>query len=160
MASDVIVILGNKKKAAWLLVGSAMFVAGSVAMISSGDNEGWGGVVFFGLCLLVSLYMLTPNAIRLTIDKNGVEMKTLFKPVKLAWTDVESFYVGTIRTGLATTKLIGIKYSSTYSKAAAGRQFASTLTGMEGALPNHFSRSAEELCNLLNEAKKRWSDPM
>ncbi|RFP13521.1 hypothetical protein D0T23_13955 [Duganella sp. BJB475] len=158
--SDVIVVSGNKMKAALVFLGSTAFVAIGVAMIRSGDNDGWGAVVFFGLCLLVSLYMLMPNAIRLKIDKNGVEMKTLFKPIKLAWSDVETFYVGGIRTGLSTTKLIGIKYSSTYNKARAGRQFSSSLTGMEGALPNHFSKSAEELCALLNDAKRRWSQPI
>lgn len=157
MGSDVIVVSGNKMKAALLSLASAAFVAIGVAMIRSGENDGWGAVVVFGPCLLVSLYMLTPAATRLTIDKNGIEMKTLFKPIKLAWGDVETFYVGGIRTGLSTTQLIGIKYSSTYNKARAGRQFLSSLTGMEGALPNHFSKSAEELCALLNDVKLRWS---
>lgn len=144
MGSDATVVLGNKKKAVWMLIASTIFVAGSVAIIRIDVQEGWGAVVFFGLCLLVSLYMLTPNAIRLTIDKNGIEMKTLRKPMRLAWNDVERFYVVEIRTGLATIKFIGIKYSPTLSR-------------MDGALPNHFSKPAEELCQLLNDAKRRWS---
>jgi hypothetical protein len=100
--------------------------------------------------------MLTPNAVRLQIDKNGVEMKTFFKPMKLGWGDVNRFYVSHMRTGLAKTKLIGIEFSESYRKHRAGRQFASALTGMEGGLPDHFNRPAEEVCELLNESKRRW----
>jgi hypothetical protein len=156
MDDEVIVLTGNKSRAVLLLLGSAAFVAIGVVMVANGNELGWWGVIFFGLCLLVSLYMLTPNAVRLQIDKNGVEMKTFFKPMKLEWGDVNRFYVDYIRTGLSKTKVIGIEFSESYRKLRAGRQFSSALTGMEGALPDHFNRPAEEVCELLNESKRRW----
>jgi hypothetical protein len=156
MDDEVIVLTGNKKKAVLLLLGSAAFVAVGALSVANGKETGWWAVGFFGLCLLVSLYMLTPNAARLRIDKNGVEMKTFFKPMKLAWDDVNGFYVAHMRTGLARTKLIGIEFSESYRKQRAGRQFASALTGVEGGLPDHFNRPAEEVCELLNESKRRW----
>ena len=156
MDDEVIVLTGSKSKALLLLLGSAAFVAIGAVMVAKGEQMGWWGVIFFGLCLLVSLYMLTPNAVRLQIDKNGVEMKTFFKPMKLGWGDVNGFYVDHIRTGYSKTKFIGISFSESYRKHRAGRQFASALTGMEGALPNHFNRSAEEICELLNSSKRKW----
>lgn len=156
MDDEVIVLSGNKSKAILLLLGSAAFVAVGALLVAGGKAMGWWAVIFFGLGVLVSLYMLTPDAIRLRIDKNGVEMKTLFKPTKLEWGDVNRFYVDHIRTGYSKTKVIGIEFSESYSKLRAGRRFASALTGVEGALPNHFNRPAEEICELLNESKRRW----
>ena len=156
MDDEVIVLTGNKSKAVLLLLGSAAFVAIGADMVAKGEEMGWWGVIFFGLCFLASLYMLTPNAVRLRIDKNGVEMKTPFKPMKLGWGDVNGFYVAHMRAGLSKTKIIGIEYSESYRKKRAGRQLASALTGVEGALPDHFNRPAEEICELLNESKRKW----
>jgi hypothetical protein len=156
MNDEVIVLTGNKSKAVLLLLVSAAFVAISLVAIINGKQMGWVGVIFFGLCFLVSIYMLTPNAIRLQIDKNGIEMKTFFKPMKLEWSDVNRFYVSYIRTGLARTKMIGIEFSDSYKKHRAGRQLSSALSGMEGGLPNHFNLPAEEICELLNESRQRW----
>ena len=156
MSDEVIVLTGNKQKAIFLLLGSVALVAVSLVGVLNGKGIGWGGIIFFGLCVLISIYMLTPNAIRLQIDKDGIEMKTLFKPMKLEWSDVNGFYVAQMRTGFARTKMIGIEFSESYKKHRAGRQLSSALTGMEGGLPNHFNRSAEEICELLNNSKQRW----
>lgn len=157
MENDVIILAGRKQK--WILIGllSAAFVAGGVEMIRDGDTTGWGVALFFGLCLLVSVYMLTPNAIRLKIDQDGLEMKTLAKPMKIAWQDVDSFYVATISTGHAKTKMIGIKFSDSYMQAKAMRKVASAITGIEGAIPDNFSLPADKLCELLNSEKQRRS---
>jgi hypothetical protein len=102
--------------------------------------------------------MLIPGTIRLRIDHSGIEMKTMFRPMKLGWNDVDEFYVGQIQAGLSRTKMIGIKFSKSYGKLHAGRKFSSNLTGMEGALPNHFNKSAEEICEVLNRCKQRWGE--
>jgi hypothetical protein len=156
MDDEVIVLTGNKSKTLLLFPGSAALLAISVAMVANGKETGWVGIIFFGLCFLASIYMLTPNATRLRIDKNGIEMKTLFKPMKLEWSEVNGFYVAHINTGYSTTKLIGIEFSESYKKLRVGRQFSSALTGVEGALPNNFNRSAEEICELLNKSKQKW----
>lgn len=157
MNSDQIVLTGNRTKALLLSVVSLAFVVVGFSMVNSGASYGWFVLLFFSLCLLTFLYMLTPGAIKLTIDNNGIEMKSLFKPMKLTWDDIDEFYVGAIRTGYSSTKMICIRYSASYNKLRRSRQVASALTGMEGALPNHFSKSAEELCELLNQSKARWT---
>jgi hypothetical protein len=156
MDDEVIVLTGDKSKAFLLLLVSVAFVAICSFLVAQGKAMGWVGIIFFGLGILTSIYMLTPNATRLQIDKNGIEMKTLFKPMKLEWGDVNGFYVAHMNTGYATTKMIGIEFSESYKKHRAGRQFASAFTGAEGALPNNFNLSAEEVCELLNKSKQRW----
>lgn len=99
--------------------------------------------------------MLIPGTIRLKVDRSGIEMKTPSKPMTLAWSDVDEFYVGHVQAGLSRTKMIGIKFSESYGKQAA-RNFSAGLSGMEGALPNHFNKSAEEICEVLNSYKQKW----
>ena len=85
-------------------------------------------------------------------------MSTPPKPMKLSWSDVDEFYVGYIRSGLSRTKMIGIRYSKSYNPQKTGRKISESLTGMEGALPNHFNRSAEEICEVLNRYKHQYSE--
>jgi hypothetical protein len=40
----------------YTFIASALFTAGGVCMIASGDSYGWGVAGFFGLCLLVAIF--------------------------------------------------------------------------------------------------------
>jgi hypothetical protein len=159
MEDEVVVLGANKKKAAFLLLASTAFVAAGIAIVVNDPHAtaGWACIALFGLGIPLSIYKLTPGAGELRIDRNGIEMQTLFKPMKLGWTDVNGFYVGRVQTGYRSTKMIGIEYSDSYKKLRLGRQFSAALTGMEGGLPNNFDRTAEQVCELLNRAKKQWS---
>lgn len=156
MNDEPIVLTANKSKSVFLLVTSIIFFAIGASMVNDGQSMGWLVTIFFGLGIPVSLYMLMPNAISLRIDKNGVEMKSLFKLMKIEWSEVDRFYVGHINTRTSKTKMIGIEYSESYKNHQTGRRISAALTGMEGALPNHFNRSAEEICELLNSSKQKW----
>lgn len=158
MDGEVIVLGADKKKAVFMLLAASAFVAVGIFMIIRGEDVmvGWMCALFFGLGIPVSIYMLTPGAGELRIDRNGIQMRAIFRPWKLSWSDVNGFYVGHVKTGYSSTKMIGIEYSSSYQKLRIGRQLASAVTGMQGALPNNFNRPAEEVCELLNRAKKQW----
>lgn len=157
MNNETLIFEGNRKKAVLLLLASAAFVSIGIFLIGKEDAKWILFIIgFFGLCLLVSIYMLIPGTIRLKIDRSGIEMKTLFKPMKLVWSDIDGFYVGKIQVGLSSTKMIGIQFSDSYKKLKTGRKLSASLTGMEGALPNHFNKSAEELCEILNRYKQQW----
>lgn len=79
-------------------------------------------------------------------------MKAFFKPMQVKWTDVEHFYVATVYGN----KMIGIRYSTSYGKMEAARKVASAISGVEGALPNHFKSSPEEICEILNRWRQRF----
>jgi len=53
-------------------------------------------------------------------------------------------------------KMIGIRYSTSYGKMEAARKVASAISGVEGALPNHFKSSPEEICEILNRWRQRF----
>lgn len=154
MRDETLVFEGNKSKAILLLLGSLAFVATSVFLVAKGQHDAWGGLIFFGLYALVAVYMLLPGTIRLQVGPGGIEMKTLFKPMKLRWEQVESFHVAYLSPG--HTKMIGIRYAPSYQTMRMARSVVSALTGLEGALPSHFNCSAEELCRILNESKRKW----
>lgn len=154
MNDEVILLTGSKRKAVLFLVGSLAFVTLGLVGVLNGKNFGWAAIIFFGLGVVYSIYMLMPGTVRMQIDEDGIEMKTPFKPMRLAWTDVNGFYVAELRTGLTKTKMIGIEFSESFKNLRAAR-VSSSITGAEGVLPNDFNRSAEEICELLNRSKQR-----
>ena len=156
MGDETIIFTGNRKQAALLALGAAVFV---FLIYFTGNGDAWTflGIALFGVGFLVCIYTLIPGTVQLKVHRSGIEMKSLFKPMKLSWNDVEGFYIGYIRTGLSRTKMIGIKFSETYKKQQTGRKISASLTGMEGALPDHFNRPVEEICEVLNEYKRTYS---
>jgi hypothetical protein len=154
--NDEIIFTGNRKKAILLAFASALFVF-VIYLTGEGTILSFLGIAFFGVGFLVCLYTLIPGTVQLKVNRSGIEMKTLFKPMKLSWSDVDEFYIGYMRTALSKTKMIGIRYSESYKKMQIGRKISASLTGVEGALPDHFNRSAEEICEILNRYKRESS---
>jgi hypothetical protein len=159
MAGDELIIPGSRKKALLVLCIGIGFVVGGIFLILQGLVWGWLVSGFFGLAIPVALWMLVPNNSYLKLDRDGVEMKTFWRPTRIKWTDVDDFYVAT----LYGNKMVGIRYSGTYRGMKIGRQLASTLSGVEGALPDQFQSSPEEICDRLNQWRQRFgalqSDP-
>jgi hypothetical protein len=155
MDDEMIVLTGSKRKSVLFLLGSLALVALGLVGVLNGKMFGWAAIAFFGLGVIYSIYMLMPGTVRMQIDRDGIEMKTPFKPMKLAWSDVNGFYVAELKTGLSKTKMIGIEFSESFKNLRAAR-VSSALTGAEGVLPNDFTLSAEEMCELLNRSKQRW----
>lgn len=153
MHNDELIIPGSRKKAVTLLFIAVALVAVGIFLIVLGEVWGWLMAGFFALGIPVAIWMLWPNNSYLKLDHNGLEMKALLRPMHLKWTDVEDFYVATIRGN----KMIGIRYSSSYTRMAIGRKVASAISGVEGALPNHFQSSPEQICETLNRWKERFS---
>lgn len=157
MDGEVTVVEVNKPKIVLLLLASVACVATGISMIRHGEQViGWIGTLFFSLGIPATAYMLFPGVGDLKIDKHGIQMRSLFRPVNLTWDDVVQFYVGHIRTGYSSMKVIGIEYSDTYQNHRIGRQLSNALTGMQDGLPNTFNLPLEEVCELLNQAKKDW----
>lgn len=157
MNDERLVFEANRLKTVVLLLGCIVFLY--VGILFANDGDQWAVLVvgLSGLSVLFLLYMLLPGTVRLTIDRSGLELKSPFRSMNLAWSDVDMFYVGYVHTGPSSAKLIAIKYSQSYEKQRTGRQLSARVTGMEGAIPNHFKKSAEELCEILNSYKQKYA---
>jgi len=122
-------------------------------MISDGDLRGWFVSIFFGICHIVSVATLLPNSFYLRISEKGFEVRSLFRSGFTNWQEVDQFgsgYIGPI-------KMVVFNYSQEHSKYEVGKKIAKIMAGVEGALPDTYGKSAEELAKLLNEWKEKFS---
>ena len=145
MDDERLVFEANRLKTIVLLLGCAAFLGVGIWFAQDGDR--WAIVVImisaFSFLLLLSL--LFPGNMRLTVDSAGFEYKSPFRSVKLAWSDVDGFYIGYVHYGPSTSKLIAIKYSQSYAKQRPDRE-----------IPNHFNKSPEEICAILNSYRQKY----
>jgi hypothetical protein len=88
------------------LLVSALFTAGGVCMIASGNSSGWGVAGFFGLCLLVAVFETwfpKPKVtceFRLVITQDNVSCEHAKKPREsIRWEDVNRIWYNTTSDG-------------------------------------------------------------
>lgn len=143
----------SRKKALLLLSGSLCFVALGVWASSEMPWVGWGSAAFFGLGVPMSLLMLLPGAVYLTLDTEGFELGTFFRKHRTNWSDVVRFEIGAI----GTNRMIAISFTQGYEQQQFSRALASSLAGMEGAIPNSYDAPLEEILAALNSWKSRFS---
>jgi hypothetical protein len=148
MSDERLIFEGNRIKSAILLFCCALFLGVGISFAMDGDRWAIVVIMISAFTFLFILPTLIPGNLRLTIDSAGLELKSPLRSMKLAWSDVEEFYVGYVHTGPATSKLIAIKYSQTCDKKR--------ITSTDRGIPNHFNKSPEELCELLNSYKQLY----
>jgi len=148
----VVTFKASRKKALLLFLGSVCFVALGVWMSSQKPLLGWICVAFFGLGVPVSLLMLLTNAMYLRLDEAGFELGSFFRKHKTRWADVARFDIGSIRGA----KMITIAYARDYKRQQLGRAIASSLAGMEGAIPNSYDAPLADILAALNSWKSHF----
>lgn len=136
---------------AWVLVICAIFVAIGIWM---GDSEGWIGYAIaglFGLGVLVGIVQLLPGSSFLELDDNGMTVCCLFRKHYIPWPTVDGFFViGVSNHGITVHKLVGMNYNASFDRSRLARRFATAIGGCEGALPDTYGCTAEELADKLN----------
>jgi len=144
-------ILLRPKPTKWLVIalGSLAFVLIGVWMVRSRDMLGWLGIVFFGLCLSVSLICMLPNASYLRLTPDGFTMCSLFRAHTTRWEDVTGFGVARV----FTNKMVMFNYVEAYQRSPKLRSLNTGLTGFEAAIPDTYGLKHEELADLLNRYK-------
>ena len=142
---------GSLKKALLLLVISIGFVILGAWLTTETPLLGGLCVAFFGLGIPASLIMMRPNSTYLKLDADGIEIVSMSRHLKLKWSDVEAFRMASIHGA----KMIAIDYSAEYTRQKAARAVASALSGMEGAIADHYRASLEQVLQTLNEWKAR-----
>ena len=150
-------ILLRPKPTKWLVIalGSLAFVLIGVWMVRSHEMLGWLGIVFFGLCLLVSLVCMLPNASYLRLTPDGFTMCSLFRAHTTRWEDVTGFGVGRV----FTNKMVMFNYVQSYQRSPKLRSLNTGLTGFEAAIPDTYGLTHEELAALLNRYKASAARP-
>jgi len=142
----------SRKKAVWLFLGSLCFIALGVWISSEKPWLGWITVAFSTLGIPASFAMFLPGAMYLKLDAEGFELKSLFNTHRTKWTDVAGFRIGTLHHN----RMIAIVYHPSYQRQKLGRALASSLAGMEGAIPNSYNASLDEILQSLDMWKSRF----
>ncbi|CAN5882011.1 hypothetical protein BH23ACT11_BH23ACT11_23670 [soil metagenome] len=158
MASEETTVLKPSRARTFaLLAGSGVLTAASVYITLSGETPAWFGwfvASFFGLCTLVFLVLLLPGSAYLKVTPEGFTICSLFRSSTYSWMAVESFKAGEI--GLNNNGVV-FDFSREYEGQELGRDIASSLAGHEGALPDTYGMSPEDLAEFLNRCRRRYT---
>jgi uncharacterized membrane protein YhaH (DUF805 family) len=149
-----IVVRASRARAAWLVVGSAVFVAIGLFLWEPKDSdvERLLCIGFFGLCGAIGLgTLIVPN--RLEIGPTGLTQRVLWRTTRIAWTDAHNFRPAII--GL-TNRTVGFDYLTERPKRMALRALNTALAGVQGSLQPGWEIAPQALANLLNDARERW----
>jgi uncharacterized membrane protein YhaH (DUF805 family) len=148
-----VVVRGSLVRALGLFVGSAVFVAGGLAILVHGGSPVIGALTlgFFGLCGALALAMLISPP-RLEIGPQGVVHSALWRSKAYAWTDVYNFQPVTL--GIST-RMVGFDYVNPAPDKPKLARYKATL-GVHGAIAAGLELPPDKLADLLNQARERW----
>src|SRR5438552_1036804 len=137
------------KRAKWIVAALAcgIMTASGVWIIADGKWFGLLPTGFFGLGLLISLILFWRNSSFLELDSDGFVIRNLFRDSRLSWAQVEGFDVR--RIGIR--KMVTLTFVPSYTPLARARAVMRAVAGTEGALPDTYGMSAEDLAHIMNE---------
>jgi len=139
----------SRVKTLGLAAVSLAFVLTGLWMVNDGDGFGWYGVGFFGLCLVIFLVVMLPNAAYLRITLEGFTMCSLYRAQTFRWVDVSFFGVG----HMLGHRMVMFNLVGTDRSLRKLRAFNAGLSGYEAALPGTFGLRHAELAELMNRYK-------
>jgi hypothetical protein len=141
----------SRRKWALVLAGCGLFAAGGIWMIAGNAPWGWFVLIVFLIGAIVAAVALLPWAGALTLDGNGFVMTSLFRTQRIQWQDAEGFEAQVIPPAL-------IKFVVFDQISATGRaisKFNATIAGRNGALPDTYGFSADDLASLMRQWRAR-----
>ena len=136
-----------------MLIGSGLFVAGGWWLVLNGNWSGWPAVVFFGLCGIVSAFVLLSGRPYLRITSDGFTVCFLLGSFTYRWNDIERFQMARI----AWTRMVVFNFVADHDKHSVSRKIARGLAGHECALSDTYGMPCEELVALLNRYREHAS---
>ena len=143
-----------------VLLGSLAFVALGVFLLRDATtSEIWDvcTIVLFGLGVVIAFVNLMPGASYLRLDRNGFEMRSLYRTHATAWADVAGFGIMSIPT--ARKKMVGWNYVAGRGKPSRLRKFNLERFGFEAALPDTYGMDIADLVELLESIRAQARSP-
>jgi hypothetical protein len=153
MSQAVLRLQSSKRKSLLLAIISLAFTAAGIWMIvSEGSWKAYAATVFFGICTVVHGRMMMRGGY-LELRPEAFTVSSLYRTSSYQWRDVRRFRVGY----LGPKKFVLFDMAKDYPVGVKVRRATRMLTGSEGALPDTYGKSAEELATLMNEWRERAS---
>ena len=153
-----VVLCPSKSRPLKLLLVCAVFIVIGVWLAT---EEGWIGylcIAFFGMGIPLAVIQLMPGSTYLHISADELRVVNLFRTQRIPWDVVDQFFVVTLKqTQVAVHKLVAFNYVPSYDRSRLGRRLNSIAANCEGALPNTYGKTAEELSELLNVCLEKFA---
>jgi hypothetical protein len=150
-----IIIRSSRMTAAVLLLFAVGFVAmGIWFSISPTANHviGYFVTAFFGISIpIIAWRLIRPDSLTLTPD--GACWHSTFAIIRFRWDEVQNFRVwgGTFSTDIGYDLATGC-----HAPPSRFIRVATKLIGVGGSLGSGWELDADELADLLNDARARW----
>lgn len=152
MDSSPRVLYPSRSKSVAFLVVSVLFVLGGIWLRDDGPVVAWLTIAFFGLGAAVFSANLLPGSSYLKLTSEGFEQRVLFRTHNEDWINIQHFEA--YRNPTSSSRLVGFVYDPNYAstaRGAAGRKISRSMVGLDGALPDTYGMSADELAELMND---------
>lgn len=144
----------KKTMAVKLLLICGVFVGFGIFFGRSGEPFYYLGYIaagFFALGIPVAILQFFPGSSYLHLDAEGFTTCTLFRKHTIAWSDVNEFFVITLKqTGVKVNEMVGFNFTASYDKNKLPRMLSAWVSKCEGALPDSYGMKTEELAALMN----------
>ena len=143
-------IVGSRAKAALVLLASLGLA--TILLFLPGDKSLWGAAFFAVGAMIAAAVLVRPQ--RLLLDQDGFILSggLTRSPTKIAWRDVNGFFVVRVRPGAS---FVGFNYSASAADRPRRATFSRALAGAEGALPGGWPGSATDMADALNAYRQR-----
>lgn len=142
-----LILRPGKLKNTILILISIAFICMGIALM---EKNLWAAILIiflFGISLIVFSINLIPNTSYLKVDKQGFEMKTLFRTTFIPWQAVSNFTTKQIFLNKLVMFDIDEKFLET-----------SKMKSKQGAFPDTYGMSAKKLATLLNDYKNQLNN--
>ncbi|WFB36529.1 hypothetical protein P3T73_01985 [Kiritimatiellota bacterium B12222] len=150
----------TKWKSVLMLFLSTLLTTGGVFMFLGGEKIGLLIAGFFGLCSLIFVVQLFPNASYLVLDDHGFSFTSMFKTSSVSWQEIDSMGVIRFRQNmLVVKKMVGWSYHPTESPPQVGQKMSEAISGFQAALPETYGMKAEALLDLMLDYQKQTNPP-
>ena len=136
----------SRKKWLMILFISALFSVGGLFMVRDQADWGWGVLIFFGLCTVLSIVVLLPGAAGLKLDADGFQMTTFFRSRRWRWPDVKGFEAVSIAPHQTMVCFDDLTVAS-----GMAADLSKSLSGHNSALPDNYGLAADELARLMTQ---------
>jgi hypothetical protein len=144
MAPESLIIRPSRTQSWGLISISVVFVALGLFFGLRGDSMGFWAAGFFGLCLLVGVVDAVRSWSSLRLDREGFDMRSLFRSRRYRWSDIRSFAVSSASGKTLVTFMLHAPAHSPVAGPPPGGNF-------DGALPDMYGQSAPALAALLDD---------
>lgn len=127
-----------KTKQLFLALVCLVFVALGMTLMEGAGA--WFVALFFGLCALIFIIQLLPNASYLRLTREGFEIRSLFRSGFTRWEEVADIGVAGDSVAFIFTEEAG---------AERLRRVVYELSGAEGILPDTYGHRPDVLADLM-----------